>query len=67
MTHHETGSGLLNPIRDVGALAHKYNAFFITDTTSSYAMIPINVYEDNVDFVWLLRRKVSWEWLDFPM
>ena len=50
MTHHETGSGLLNPIREVGALAHKYDAFFITDTTSSYAMIPINVYEDNVDF-----------------
>ena len=50
MTHHETGSGLLNPIREVGALAHRYNAFFITDTTSSYAMIPINVYEDNIDF-----------------
>lgn len=50
MTHHETGSGLLNPIRETGALAHRYGAFFITDTTSSYAMIPINVYEDNIDF-----------------
>ena len=57
MTHHETGSGLLNPIRDVGALAHKYNAFFITDTTSSYAMIPINVYEDNVDFCMASAQK----------
>ena len=51
MTHHETVSGLLNPIREVGALAHKYNTYFITDTTSSYAMIPIDVYKDNIDFM----------------
>ena len=51
MTHHETVSGLLNPIREVGALAHKYNAYFITDTTSSYAMIPLDVYKDNIDFM----------------
>ena len=51
MTHHETVSGLLNPIREVGAIAHKYNAYFITDTTSSYAMIPIDVYKDNIDFM----------------
>lgn len=57
MTHHETVSGLLNPIRDVGALAHKYGAFFITDTTSSYAMIPINVYDDNIDFCMASAQK----------
>lgn len=57
MTHHETGSGLLNPIREVGALAHKYDAYFITDTTSSYAMIPINVYEDNIDFCMASAQK----------
>lgn len=49
ITHHETGSGLLNPIRKVGELAHKYGTILITDTTSSYAMIPINVYDDNID------------------
>ena len=57
MTHHETGTGLLNPIRKVGALAHKYGAFFITDTTSSYAMVPINVNEDNVDFCMASAQK----------
>ena len=51
MTHHETVSGLLNPLREVGALAHKYDALFISDTTSSYAMIPIDVYKDNIDFM----------------
>ncbi|MBQ9361597.1 MAG: 2-aminoethylphosphonate aminotransferase [Lachnospiraceae bacterium] len=57
MTHHETGTGLLNPIREVGALAHNYGAFFITDTTSSYAMIPINIYEDNIDFCMASAQK----------
>lgn len=57
MTHHETGSGLLNPIREVGRLAHKYGASFITDTTSSYAMIPINVYQDNIDFCMASAQK----------
>lgn len=57
IAHHETGSGLLNPIREIGALAHKYGAFFITDTTSTYAMIPINVYEDNIDFCMASAQK----------
>ena len=57
ITHHETGSGLLNPVRETGALAHKYGKFLITDTTSSYAMIPINVYEDNIDFCMASAQK----------
>ena len=57
VTHHETGSGLLNPIREIGALAHKYNTIMITDTTSSYAMLPVNVYEDNVDFCMASAQK----------
>ena len=57
MTHHETGSGLLNPIREAGALAHQYGAFFITDTTSSYAMIPIDLYKDNIDFCMASAQK----------
>lgn len=57
ITFHETGTGLLNPVREVGALAHKYGAFLITDTTSAYAMIPINVYEDNIDFCMASAQK----------
>ena len=36
VTYHETGSGLLNPVKEIGALAHKYGAFLISDTTSAY-------------------------------
>ena len=57
MTHHETGTGLLNPIRETGKLAHRYGAFFVTDTTSSYAMIPIDVYKDQIDFCMASAQK----------
>ncbi len=56
-THHETGTGLLNPIREIGALAHKYGAIFVTDTTSSFAMIPIDMDRDNLDFVMASAQK----------
>ena len=56
-THNETGTGILNPIRDIGALAHKYGAIFTVDTTSTLAMRPINVYEDNIDFCMASAQK----------
>lgn len=55
--HHETGTGILNPIREIGALAHKYGATFIVDTTSTYAMIPIDMDKDNLDFVMASAQK----------
>jgi len=57
VTWHETGTGLLNPVREIGRMAHEHGAFLITDTTSAYAMIPINVYEDNVDFCMASAQK----------
>lgn len=55
--HHETGTGVLNPIREIGALAHKYDAIFISDTTSSLGMIPLDVVKDNVDFCMASAQK----------
>lgn len=49
MTHHETGTGILNPLREIGALAHAHGAILISDTTSSYAMLPLDMEKDNVD------------------
>ena len=56
-THNETGTGLLNPIREIGEIAHAYNAVFVVDTTSSYAMIPINIEKDNIDFCMASAQK----------
>lgn len=55
--HHETGTGVLNPIREIGALAHKYGAIFVTDTTSSLGMIPVDVIKDNIDFCMASAQK----------
>ena len=57
VTYHETGTGLLNPVKEIGALAHKYGKFLITDTTSAYAMIPIDVVEENIDFCMASAQK----------
>ena len=56
-THNETGTGILNPIREIGALVHKYDAVFTVDTTSTYAMRPIHIEEDNIDFCMASAQK----------
>ena len=56
-THHETGTGVLNPIREIGALAHAHGAIFVVDTTSSLGMIPFDMEQDNVDFCMASAQK----------
>lgn len=56
-THNETGTGLLNPIREIGALVHKYGATFTVDTTSTLAMRPIDIEKDNIDFCMASAQK----------
>ena len=48
-THQETGTGILNPVREIGALAHAHVAIMIADTISTYAMIPFTVDDMNID------------------
>ena len=55
--HHETGTGVLNPIREIGALAHQHGAIFVSDTTSTLGMIPLDVVKDNVDFCMASAQK----------
>lgn len=56
-THHETGTGVLNPVRRIGELAHRHGAVFTVDTTSSLAMIPIDIAKDNIDFCMASAQK----------
>ena len=57
IAHHETGTGLLNPIREIGAIVHRHDAVFTVDTTSTYAMRPIDIEKDNVDFCMASAQK----------
>ena len=56
-THNETGTGILNPIREIGALVHRFGAVFTVDTTSTYAMRPIDMEKDNLDFCMASAQK----------
>ena len=48
-THQETGTGILTPVREIGARAHAHGAIMIADTISTYAMIPFTVDDMNID------------------
>lgn len=54
---HETGTGVLNPVREIGAAAHEHGCTMISDTTSAYAMIPIDIEKDNLDFIMASAQK----------
>ncbi len=56
-THNETGTGILNPVRGIGDLAHRYGAVFTVDTTSTLAMRPIDIEKDNIDFCMASAQK----------
>jgi 2-aminoethylphosphonate-pyruvate transaminase len=49
--HHETTTGLLNNLYDLGALAKKHDLELIVDTVSSYAAIPIDMKKMNIHFL----------------
>lgn len=56
-THNETGTGLLNPIGEIGALAHQYGGISVVDTISTYAMRPIEIEAENMDFCMASAQK----------
>jgi 2-aminoethylphosphonate aminotransferase len=51
MVHHETSTGMLNPIAAIGKIAADHDRTFIVDAISSYAGIPINIQECFVDYL----------------
>lgn len=56
-THNETGTGILNPIGEIGALVHQYGGTFVVDTTSTYAMRPIDIEKEQIDFCMASAQK----------
>ena len=66
-THHETGTGVLNPAREIGEIAHDHGCIFIADTISTYGLLPIDIEKENIDFCMSSAQKglagmtgVSW-------
>jgi 2-aminoethylphosphonate-pyruvate transaminase len=51
VVHHETTTGMLNPVQEICDLSHKYQVEVIVDCMSSYAGIPIDVREWKAGFI----------------
>jgi 2-aminoethylphosphonate-pyruvate transaminase len=57
MVHHETTTGLLNPVKEIGILVKTFGKTFIVDTISSFAGVPINIKEYNINFMMSTSNK----------
>ncbi len=51
VVHHETTTGMLNPIEQIHKLARKFGVEMIVDAVSSYAGIPIDLSQDDYDYI----------------
>jgi 2-aminoethylphosphonate-pyruvate transaminase len=51
VVHCETTTGILNPIKTIGQIAHNHGKVYVVDAMSSFAGIPIDFEECGVDFL----------------
>ena len=51
MVHHETTTGMLNPVKEVSQMAHQLGVEMVVDTVSSYAGMRIDVKDYNLEFM----------------
>lgn len=57
MVHHETSVGLLNPVREVGALCQARGPLFLVDAVSSLGAEDLDVVRDGIDVCWSSANK----------
>lgn len=50
--------GVLQPIKEIGALAREHNVFFHTDAAQAFGKIPLNVQEMNIDLLSISAHKI---------
>ena len=57
MIHHETSVGLINPVREVGALCKAHDALLVVDAVSSLGAEDLDVVRDNIDICYSSANK----------
>lgn len=50
--------GVIQPVKEIAALAHKYGALYFTDAVQAVGKIPVNVIEDGIDLLALSAHKM---------
>lgn len=56
-THASNVFGTILPIREIGALAHKNDLLFAVDAAQSAGILPLNMQQDNIDFLCMPGHK----------
>jgi len=51
VVHHETSTGLLNPLPAIAALARDHGVSLIVDAISSLGGVPVNIHTDAIDYL----------------
>jgi len=50
--------GVIQPIREIGAICHERNVLFHTDAVQAVGKVPVNVIQDNIDVLSLSGHKI---------
>ncbi|WP_304065810.1 IscS subfamily cysteine desulfurase [Pedobacter glucosidilyticus] len=50
--------GVIQPIKEISAIAHKHGALFFSDATQAVGKIPVNVNEDGIDLMAFTGHKM---------
>ena len=49
--------GTINPIKEIGEIAHNHNVWFHTDAVQAFTKVPIDVESDNIDLLSVSAHK----------
>lgn len=50
--------GVIQPVKEIAAIAHKYGALFMTDATQAVGKIPVDVQADGIDLMAFSGHKI---------
>lgn len=50
--------GVIQPVKEIAAIAHKHGALFMTDATQAVGKIPVNVIADGIDLLAMSAHKM---------
>jgi cysteine desulfurase len=50
--------GVIQPVKEIAAIAHKFGALFMTDATQAVGKIPVDVNKDGIDILAMTAHKM---------
>jgi len=50
--------GVIQPVKEIAAIAHKHGALFMTDAVQAVGKVPVNVIADGIDLLALSAHKI---------